>query len=248
MIFLQVSFRLSMLKFLIRGESVLEERLAQIGQMVDSGSRLADIGTDHAYLPIALVKKGKIDFAIASDVARGPLENAKQDIKQANLEDKIETRLGSGLETLTQSDQIDTVVIAGMGGKLMTTLLENAYQENKIYPTLILEANISEPLVRKWLQDHKYQIVDEQIIEVAGHIYEIIKAKFGQEKAIFSKQELEFGPFLLKEKNPIFIKKWTNQLHYYENLVTNLNKAKNKDQDKIDRINALIKMIKEVLG
>ena len=147
MIFLQVSFRLSMLKFLVRGESVLEERLAQIGQMVDSGSRLADIGTDHAYLPIALVKKGKIDFAIASDVARGPLENAKQDIKQANLEDKIETRLGSGLETLTQSDQIDTVVIAGMGGKLMTTLLENAYQENKIYPTLILEANISDPLV-----------------------------------------------------------------------------------------------------
>lgn len=237
-----------MLKFLIRGESVLEERLAQIGQMVDSGSRLADIGTDHAYLPIALVKKGKIDFAIASDVARGPLENAKQDIKQANLEDKIETRLGSGLETLTQSDQIDTVVIAGMGGKLMTALLENAYQENKIYPTLILEANIGEPLVRKWLQDHKYQIVDEQIIEVAGHIYEIIKAKFEQEKVIFSKQELEFGPFLLKEKNPIFIKKWTNQLHYYENLVTNLNKAKNKDQDKIDRINALIKMIKEVLG
>lgn len=236
-----------MLKFLIRGESVLEERLAQIGKMVDPESRLADIGTDHAYLPIALVKEGKIDFAIASDVAAGPLNNAKQDIEQAGLEDKIETRLGSGLETLKGEDRIDTVVIAGMGGKLMTNLLETAYQEGKKYPTLILEANIGEPLVRKWLMDHQYEIVAEQIIEVAGHIYEIIKAEIKRDKLDLSEQELAFGPFLLKEKNSIFIKKWTNQLRYYKNLKANLNKAKNKDQEKIDKINALIEMIEEVL-
>ncbi|WP_285816747.1 tRNA (adenine(22)-N(1))-methyltransferase [Lactobacillus taiwanensis] len=236
-----------MLKFLIRGESVLEERLAQIGKMVDPESRLADIGTDHAYLPIALVKEGKIDFAIASDVAAGPLNNAKQDIEQAGLEDKIETRLGSGLETLKAEDRIDTVVIAGMGGKLMTNLLETAYQEGKKYPTLILEANIGEPLVRKWLMDHQYEIVAEQIIEVAGHIYEIIKAEIKRDKLDLSEQELAFGPFLLKEKNSIFIKKWTNQLRYYKNLKANLNKAKNKDQEKIDKINALIEMIEEVL-
>ncbi|WP_057719115.1 tRNA (adenine(22)-N(1))-methyltransferase [Lactobacillus taiwanensis] len=236
-----------MLKFLIRGESVLEERLAQIGKMVDPESRLADIGTDHAYLPIALVKEGKIDFAIASDVAAGPLNNAKQDIEQAGLEEKIETRLGSGLETLKAEDRIDTVVIAGMGGKLMTNLLETAYQEGKKYPTLILEANIGEPLVRKWLMDHQYEIVAEQIIEVAGHIYEIIKAEIKRDKLDLSEQELAFGPFLLKEKNSIFIKKWTNQLRYYKNLKANLNKAKNKDQEKIDKINALIEMIEEVL-
>lgn len=226
---------------------MLEERLAQIGKMVDPESRLADIGTDHAYLPIALVKEGKIDFAIASDVAAGPLNNAKQDIEQAGLEDKIETRLGSGLETLKAEDRIDTVVIAGMGGKLMTNLLETAYQEGKKYPTLILEANIGEPLVRKWLMDHQYEIVAEQIIEVAGHIYEIIKAEIKRDKLDLSEQELAFGPFLLKEKNSIFIKKWTNQLRYYKNLKANLNKAKNKDQEKIDKINALIGMIEEVL-
>lgn len=226
---------------------MLEERLAQIGKMVDPQSRLADIGTDHAYLPIALVKEGKIDYAIASDVAAGPLNNAKQDIEQAGLEDKIETRLGSGLETLKVGDQIDTVVIAGMGGKLMTNLLETAYQEDKIYPTLILEANIGEPLVRKWLLNHQYEIVDEQIIEVAGHIYEIIKAIRKEKKVDLSEHEVEFGPFLLKEKNSVFIKKWTNQLKYYENLKNNLNKAKNKDEDKISKINDLIKMIEEVL-
>ena len=215
--------------------------------MVDPQSRVADIGTDHAYLPIALVEEGKIDFAIASDVAAGPLDNAKQDIEQAGLEDKIETRLGSGLETLKSSDQIDTVVIAGMGGKLMTNLLETAHQEGKIYPTLILEANIGEPLVRKWLVDHQYEIVEEKIIEVAGHIYEIIKAKLTEAKHNLSDQELEFGPFLLKEKNPVFIKKWTKQLNYYENLKANLNKAKNKDEAKIRQIDDLIEMIEEVL-
>ena len=187
-----------MLKFLVRGESVLEERLAQIGKMVDPESRLADIGTDHAYLPIALVKEGKIDFAIASDVAAGPLNNAKQDIEEAGLEEKIETRLGSGLATLRTEDQIDTVVIAGMGGKLMTNLLE-------------------------------------------------IKAVQGKNKVELSEKDLVFGPFLLKEKNPVFFKKWTNQLKYYQNLKTNLNKAKNKDEDKINKINDLIKMIEEVL-
>lgn len=245
--YFQVSFKLSMLKFLVRGESVLEERLAQIGKMVDPESRLADIGTDHAYLPIALVKEGKINFAIASDVAAGPLNNAKQDIEQAGLENKIETRLGSGLETLKAEDRIDTVVIAGMGGKLMTNLLETAYQEGKKYPTLILEANIGESLVRKWLMDHQYEIVAEKIIEVAGHIYEIIRAEIKTNKHDLSEQELSFGPFLLKEKNPVFIKKWTNQLRYYQNLKANLNKAKNKDEDKINKINDLIKMIEEVL-
>ena len=99
-------------------------RLNTLAKMVDPGSRVADIGTDHAYLPIELVKNGKIDYAIASDVAEGPLENAKNDIAAAGLTEQIETRLGSGLETVTDADQIDTVVIAGMGGKLMIFLIE----------------------------------------------------------------------------------------------------------------------------
>ena len=75
-------------------------RLNKLAEMVDPGSRLADIGTDHAYLPIKLVQEGKVAFAIASDVAAGPLQNAKTDIAEAGLGQQIETRLGSGLETL----------------------------------------------------------------------------------------------------------------------------------------------------
>ena len=151
-------------------------RLNTLAKMVDPGSRVADIGTDHAYLPIELVKNGKIDYAIASDVAEGPLENAKNDIAAAGLTEQIETRLGSGLETVTHADQIDTVVIAGMGGKLMTDILDRAWSKDAQFKTLVLEPNIGEAGVRNWLMMHNYKIISEKLIAEAGHTYELIKA------------------------------------------------------------------------
>ncbi|MCF1782884.1 class I SAM-dependent methyltransferase [Lactobacillus mulieris] len=222
---------------------MLETRLAHLAAMVDENTRLADIGTDHAYLPIDLVKSGKIDFAIASDVAEGPLDNAKTDILAAGLSKNIETRLGSGLETLRPEDNIQTVVIAGMGGKLMSDLLETAKVNGNLYPTLILEPNIGEPRVRKWLMENNYQIIQEEIIDTAGHIYELIKATLTTDKHPLTDKELLFGPFLLKEKTAVFTKKWTNQLAYQKQLLLNLNKAKNKDMARISEVEQRIKFI-----
>lgn len=222
---------------------MLETRLAHLAAMVDENTRLADIGTDHAYLPIDLVKSGKIQFAIASDVAKGPLDNAKTDILEAGLSNQIQTRLGSGLETIKPEDKIETVVIAGMGGKLMTDLLEAAKEKDELYPTLILEPNIGEPGVRKWLMEHNYQIIQEEIIDTAGHIYELIKAILTDKMHQLSDKEILFGPFLLKEKNSVFIKKWTNQLAYQKQLLVNLNKAKNKDMTRISEVEQRIKFI-----
>ena len=222
---------------------MLETRLAHLAAMVDENTRLADIGTDHAYLPIDLVKSGKIDFAIASDVAEGPLDNAKTDILAAGLSKNIETRLGSGLETLRPEDNIQTVVIAGMGGKLMSDLLETAKVNGNLYPTLILEPNIGEPRVRKWLMENNYQIIQEEIIDTAGHIYELIKATLITDKHPLTDKELLFGPFLLKEKTAVFTKKWTNQLAYQKQLLLNLNKAKNKDMARISEVEQRIKFI-----
>lgn len=222
---------------------MLETRLAHLAAMVDENTRLADIGTDHAYLPIDLVKSGKIQFAIASDVAKGPLDNAKTDILEAGLSNQIQTRLGSGLETIKPENKIETVVIAGMGGKLMTDLLEAAKEKDELYPTLILEPNIGEPGVRKWLMEHNYQIIQEEIIDTAGHIYELIKAILTDKMHQLSDKEILFGPFLLKEKNSVFIKKWTNQLAYQKQLLVNLNKAKNKDMTRISEVEQRIKFI-----
>lgn len=226
---------------------MLEKRLATIAEMVDSNVRLADIGTDHAYLPIELVNSGKIDFAIASDVAKGPLDNAKKDILAAGLSENIDTRLGSGLATISKNDKIDTVVIAGMGGKLMVDLLEKARKEGKTYPTLILEPNVGEDIVRRWLSSHNYRITMEKIIAVSGHTYEIMKATRSSNKSNLTDEEIKFGPFLIKEKNPIFIDKWEKQLVFQKKLLENLNKAKTPDDKKIIQVKNTIKMIEEVL-
>lgn len=187
-------------------------RLNTLTKMVDPGSRVADIGTDHAYLPIELVKNGKIDYAIASDVAEGPLENAKNDIAAAGLTEQIETRLGSGLETVTHADQIDTVVIAGMGGKLMTDILDRAWSKDAQFKTLVLEPNIGEAGVRNWLMMHNYKIISEKLIAEAGHTYELIKASLTEEKHEMTEKEIFFGPFIVQEKNPVFYQKWEGQL------------------------------------
>ena len=223
-------------------------RLSTLAQMVDQGARIADIGTDHAYLPIKLVKEGKVDFAIASDVAAGPLENAEKDIIGAGLKNKIETRLGSGLETISNEDRIDTVVIAGMGGKLMTNILSEAWSKNFYYATLILEPNVGEPGVREWLSAHKYQIINEKIIAEAGHIYELIKAQKVVNTISLTDRQKFFGPIILKEKNQIFYQKWRNQLAYHKKLLLNLNKAKEKDFVYMHKIESEIKMIEEEIN
>lgn len=220
-------------------------RLNTLANMVDQNSRVADIGTDHAYLPIKLVMQGKVQFAIASDVAKGPLHNAKVDITEAGLTKQIDVRLGSGLKTIKTEDKIDTVVIAGMGGKLMTELLNEAWLDQKRFSTLILEPNIGEPRVRTWLMVHGYQINQERLIFEAGHSYELIKAELTDQIVPLTEKELLFGPLILKAKEPIFYQKWQGQLQYYQKLLTNLNKAKNKDTERIHRIEHAIQLIKE---
>lgn len=218
-------------------------RLNTLAQMVDPGSRVADIGTDHAYLPIELVRTGKINFAVASDIAKGPLKNAQEDIQKAGFQDKIETRLGAGLETITLKDNIDTVVIAGMGGKLMTQILEDAWKNGFKFQNLVLEPNIGEPGVRNWLMEHQYKILAEDLIAEAGHTYELIKAQYVSKTIKLSEKEIFFGPKILAEKNPVFYQKWQGQLEYHQKLLNNLNKAKQKDLARIAQVECEIKLI-----
>ncbi|CCI85598.1 S-adenosyl-L-methionine-dependent methyltransferase [Lactobacillus pasteurii DSM 23907 = CRBIP 24.76] len=222
-------------------------RLNTLAEMVDQNSRVADIGTDHAYLPIQLVKEGKVDYAIASDIAQGPLNNAIQDIAQAGFADKIEARLGAGLETIKHEDQIDTVVIAGMGGKLMIQILDDAWNKGFHFENLVLAPNITEPKVREWLMNHNYHLLDEKLIFEAGHSYELLKAKLEKEPVELTKRQLLFGPIILKDKSPEFYQKWASQLNYFNGLLANLNKAKNKDQARIESIEQQIAAIKEEL-
>lgn len=222
-------------------------RLKTLAKMVDHNSRVADIGTDHAYLPIELVKNGRVKFAIASDIGQGPLLNAKKDIEEAGLQDSIETRLGNGLETITKKDEIDTVIVAGMGGKLMTEILNSAWLKGFHFPTLILEPNVGESGVRSWLMIHGYKIIQEKILAEAGHIYELIKAVLAKKVKPLTEKELLFGPVIVQDKEPVFYEKWQNQLEYNQKLLLNLNRARKKDTERIKQLEYQIKLIKEEL-
>lgn len=221
----------------------MDARLAALAAMVQANTRLADIGTDHAYLPIALVQAGKIPFAIASDIAAGPLANAQADIQAAGLSSQIETRLGNGLATIKAEDHIETMVIAGVGGRLMTEILT---QSPLRFPNLVLEPNIGEPQVRAWLVDHQYQIIDEQLLWVKGHSYELIKAELTDQTHPLTLKEALFGPKILakKDDNPAFARKWSGQLTYYQRLLRNLQQAAQPDHAKIAKLTEQIELIK----
>ncbi|MDR1567777.1 MAG: class I SAM-dependent methyltransferase, partial [Streptococcaceae bacterium] len=101
----------------------LSKRLAMVASFVPKGARVADIGSAHAYLPVLLIKSGKISYAVAGEVAKGPFESAQQEVAKHSLDEQISVRLANGLAAISAADQIDTLTIAGMGGQLMTDIL-----------------------------------------------------------------------------------------------------------------------------
>lgn len=217
--------------------------------MVDEQSaRLADIGSDHAYLPVELIEQQKINFAIAGEVAPGPMSRSLEDVQKFGLASKIDVRLGDGLAVINKTDQIDTVVIAGMGGILISDILKRATVDQLAnVKTLILQPNIGEPLVRHWLVDHNFEIVDENIIEEDKHIYEVIKAIKTNEKYSLTDAQFLMGPVLMQKKSPTFVKKWTHKLTGFKKAVINMHNAKEPDLQKIEQMKQYIKYIEEIL-
>ncbi len=225
----------------------LSERLAKVGDFVPQNARLADIGSDHAYLPVALMLKGKIQFAVAGEVVKGPYESAKKQVQKDGLEQQITVRLANGLDAIESTDQINTITIAGMGGALIREILETGKQKNRLSgkERLILQPNIGERTLRSWLQENQYQIIAETILEENKKIYEIIVAEKTQEKITYSEKELMFGPLLLEEPTQIFVKKWQRELKQRQLILNQLAHSTNQ-QEKKGQIENEINLIMEV--
>lgn len=178
----------------------INDRLKQIGDLVEANSFCLDIGCDHAFLDIYLVKKNKNIKAIASDIAEGPVKQAKENIKREGLEDKIEVRLGNGLDTY--SDEIDTVIISGMGGRNMIGIFKNNMAVLKKIKTIIISPNNYQIDIKKFLTKNGFYIDDEELVKDKKFIYQIIKFKGGKKR--YSKREYFFGPILLQKKGELF--------------------------------------------
>ncbi len=225
----------------------LSPRLRAIIEMVPPLDCLADIGSDHAYVPIALIQQQRIHRAIASEIASGPLKISQRDIQAAHLQQQITTRLADGLSGLSRQDQVDLAVIAGMGGQLITQILERGQSQLNFISQLILEPNNDEPCVRQWLSQHHWQIKTEQIVQEGRHIYEIIYAQKQANFKPLTSQQVMFGPCLLQERSQVFQNKWQKQLQQAQFMYNNLLKAHQLQPQKLKQAQVRIQKIKEVL-
>lgn len=226
----------------------LSERLKTVADFVPANSRMADIGSDHAYLPVYLMKKGLISYAIASEIAQGPLDNAQQEISNELLANRIDTRLADGLASIHPNDRLDCITIAGMGGTLIKNILMKGIKHLNGKEILVLQPNVGEDRLRTWLMNNNYAIIDEKIIREDGHTYEIIVAKHVKKAVMYNTNEIKFGPYLLKEHSSIFIEKWTNEIKRIQAVIQQMNSAKHdKPIAKINLMKAEIKQIKGVL-
>ena len=225
----------------------LSPRLRAIIEMVPPLDCLADIGSDHAYVPIALIQQQRIRRAIASEIASGPLKISQRDIQAAHLQQQITTRLADGLSGLSRQDQVDLAVIAGMGGQLITQILERGQSQLRFISQLILEPNNDEPCVRQWLSQHHWQIKTEQIVQEGRQIYEMIYAQKQANFKPLTPQQVMFGPCLLQERSQVFQNKWQKQLQQAQFMYSNLLKAHQLQLQKIKQAQVRIQKIKEVL-
>ncbi|WAA10394.1 tRNA (adenine(22)-N(1))-methyltransferase [Fervidibacillus albus] len=212
----------------------ISERLKKIARFLPKNGTVADIGSDHAYLPIYALFEGIVQYAISGEVAEGPYQSALSNVRKYHLQEKISVRMGDGLAVIEPEDQVDCIVIAGMGGALIEKILHTGQNRLEGVQRLVLQPNGNAHLVRNWLYENGWQIIQETIMEEDGHIYEIIVAEKGhmiipnevKEKQLF------FGPLLLKENSPILQKKWAMEKRGWMKILNDLQKAKETEETK----------------
>ena len=218
----------------------INKRLTKVSEYLNH-NKLADIGSDHAYLPIYAIQNNLVKEAIAGEVVKGPFLSAQKNTELHGLSKSIEIKLGDGLEVV--NDTVDVITICGMGGPLIAQILDEGKEKLIHYPDLILQANIHALPIRQVLQKLGYNIEAEQLIKDKKHVYEIIVAKKG--KMQLSENELKFGPKLMIEKDELFYEKWEREIESLENISNQL--KNHKDQTRYNEIQSQIKQIKEVL-
>lgn len=198
----------------------LSERLRLISSFVPEGKRLADIGTDHGYVPVYLVYNGIIPSAIAMDINPGPLRKAQENVDFYGTGDKIELRLSDGMEKLKENEA-DTVIIAGMGGRLIKRIMDNAKDICRSINEFILSPHSEIEVVRQYLMENGYEIIREQMIFDDGKYYTVMKAVHGKME-FGSVEELLYGKKLLENKDRVLKEYLTKEREKFKLILNKL--------------------------
>ena len=219
----------------------VSKRIEAICSLIPINSKVIDIGCDHGLLDIFLYQNKISNQIIASDINENALNMAKKNIEKNKLQDKIELRLGNGLDVLTEKDKVNTIVITGLGAHTIIEILKKNFLKLNQVDNIIIGSNTKLEYLRKEVTKMNYIIEDEIIIEDNQKIYTIIKFKKGNKK--YTKKELYFGPILLEKRNEIFEKNTRKELEKLKTIKTKLPKRKLFDKLKVIREIKLYKKI-----
>ena len=226
----------------------LSQRLQAIADLVPTGAKVADIGTDHGFLPCYLAQSGKAELVIACDVNAQPLALAQRNITDYNVGDKVSTRLGNGLAVLNPGE-VDTVTIAGMGGALMIDILDASPMVVDRLKRIVLQPNVGAEAVRIWAEKNRWQIVAEDLIRENDIFSVIIVLEQGRSDRFMSAVELYLGPKLLAEHHPMLglyiSEEWEKTQHILEQLAKSDSEESRKKEKQLrqkwEDINGVIK-------
>lgn len=198
----------------------LTPRLKIIADSIDKCKSIADIGSDHAYLPIYLVRNGKAERAIATDVNTGPANISGERIKHYGLEDVIDVRIGYGLKVLKHYEA-DILIISGMGGLLIIDIIKESLDIARSVQLLILQPMKDSYLLRKWLVKNCFYIADVEIVKEDNKFYEIIWAEPNDKSK--GLQVINYiDDKLLNKKNPVLLEYLNSKIHEYETIMKKL--------------------------
>ena len=205
-------------------QHTLSMRLERVAAHVPAGARLADIGSDHGYLPVALMRRGLITFAVAGEVALTPFSAAERTVRENAMEQRITVRLASGLAAIAPGDAITAISICGMGGETIRDILDSGKARLSGQERLILQPNGGEQPLRQWLMENGYRIHHEELLQENRFDYEIIVAEHDG-SVLYSPEQLFFGPLQMQARSPAFLLKWQRILRHKQQNLANLARA-----------------------
>lgn len=224
----------------------LSNRLKTISNLINNVKSIVDVGTDHGYIPIYLVGNNILDYAVASDINRGPVEKAKKNVKDYNLENTISCRLGGGLTTV-KPKEVDAAIIAGMGGNLIRDIIEESKGVFKALNYAVLQPVQNPEVIREYIYKSGYTIMDEVIVKDEEKYYEIIKVKYDNNKREVEPIYYEISEILLNKKEPLFKEYIEFKLNKYTRVFENLNEETELSKKRKEELRRIIQRLKEFL-
>lgn len=231
----------------------LSKRLGRVADLIQEFGpqpiRLADIGSDHAYLPCHLGLLNGIDFAIAGEVVEGPYRSALTEVTTQGLVSKIHVRKGDGLAVIEEKDMISTISICGMGGALISDILTDGLDKIEQGSRLILQPNMASHRIREFCHAYKFQILHEEVIEENGKYYEILVVEAsGNSPIVYNEVEMLLGRHNIMQPSQAFINKWQEEEAIQTQVLKKVIAAKGPQDPAVLEIQNKINRIREGIG